>query len=379
MESTRDLLRIPLESDFEGDTHYSFHILPSDQLRSHHYDEISRLRFLIHDQEVAIAKLSRGANAPMRTRPLEARRHQLINKLRALESGWARIAPVLRSESAKLLCLPRELREKVYGYLYTRSKPVYLELPDIDVRRSMLPRDPFLYLHADIVDPQIAAEAAQVMYDTNTFDMGLTSQFANFLQTDHYGSGIIPSDVIRRIKLRMNCYWQRYARCSHEEFERGVRGAWEKNREARAGFVGLVGMHQLCVLELYVTSSGSSGEDCRDFSAFLKLLKEKGVVVRVFERLDWGQNDSVEYGDVSSKYDTPSQADYDEFARSELAHASPRDLYEYMTRVEEPGHCRVFLEKHYQVFKRYELEETMESLRHARRNILAVQKALSPF
>lgn len=114
-------------------------------MKACHHNNIERIRHSISDHDKRTAFISKGANAHFRIACVEAKKRRLIRQLDILETGWKEIAPVLFEESRKLFSLPRELREKIYGYLYRNSSPdelLELSFPDFEVRESMLPRDP---------------------------------------------------------------------------------------------------------------------------------------------------------------------------------------------------------------------------------------------
>lgn len=178
-------------------------------VKEHHFDNIARLKYRIQDYDDHIARLSKGANAHLCIQPIEAEKQPFVRQLQVVEAGWNKIAESYCTESQKLFTFPRELRDKIYRYLYTRNKASLIEFPTrkcrhsmlhLDIKRRMLSTDPFLYLNATFVDPAIAAEAAQVFYDTNTFQFKHTwidYSLPKLLKIDCFGSGVIPWDGIR--------------------------------------------------------------------------------------------------------------------------------------------------------------------------------------
>ncbi|KAF2462960.1 uncharacterized protein BDR25DRAFT_363293 [Lindgomyces ingoldianus] len=381
MDSETDLLLLPIESEHQRDRHYNY---PTDwhtqspsnwrktkyfkELSASHYDNIPRIQLLISDLDLCITKLSKGANPDLRTRQLRANRARLVHELHALEAGWRNISAVLRTESQKLFILPRELREEIYGYLYTLDYPFVLTYPDIDIRRSMLRRDPFLYLHANIVDPVIAAEAAQIMYNSNVFEISsqIPNQVLHFLRTDHYGSGVLPRDVIRRMHLSTQATLT-FGGVRHEVLEIQQRSKpWSvvtrRYTTRRWMLMALLEMQQLRILNLELVCRNSNVYEYREISPTLKMLKERGVVVKVCAVADmvdgWRE-------DISEYFDTPSERDVEVMVRDGIigpehpvVDEDPDDWTDDLfPREWSPSRWRVFLEEHYKVFKRRELEE----------------------
>jgi hypothetical protein len=60
----------------------------------------------------------------------------------------------------------------IYAHLYTNRFPnVELLYPRKEAPVHVLPRDPWMYLDASVVDPVIAAEAAQWLFFGNSFEL----------------------------------------------------------------------------------------------------------------------------------------------------------------------------------------------------------------
>ncbi|KAF1996210.1 hypothetical protein P154DRAFT_580138 [Amniculicola lignicola CBS 123094] len=378
MDSLSDLLALPADPDCQLDRNYNYpaegmspHAAETwrkekywEDFNNHHYDNIPRLKLLISDIDLQTAKYAKSTNAAIRRRPLEAKKRRYQNKLEMLEKGWVGIAASLRAESEKLFALPREIREKIYSYLYTRPQPkenyFELEFPDIDVRHSMLPRDPFLYLHANIIDPAIAAEAAQVMYDTNNFRavIGYSHQpFAQFLRTDHYGSGVVPRDIIRRMHMTLDkgIYTPRYVKeLSHKEFE-----ACDYNgRDRIRGSVStLLEMSQLRLLHLHIINFYASPKVVRNVSPIIKRLVENGVRVRVRgdaeNRIPWGK-------ELEKAFEEPSALEREEVAKEGGLRDSEfgPDGKEIVPSLAQ---WRTHLSEHYVVWKEIEAQKAGES------------------
>lgn len=125
-----------------------------------------------------------------------------------LARRFTSVAEMLREDSVALLRLPRELRNEILGYLYTDSTPghpIWWEnhVDVTDPQFRALPDDPYCYMNASIVDPQIAIETATVFYSTNYFEVPPddNEELVWILDTDHYGSGVAPKDVLTRLHL----------------------------------------------------------------------------------------------------------------------------------------------------------------------------------
>ncbi|KAF2190427.1 hypothetical protein K469DRAFT_697697 [Zopfia rhizophila CBS 207.26] len=368
MDSADDLLRLPTDLECQTDRHYNY----SDgqvskyleQINRFHYDNISRIRLEIGDHNNQILRLSKGANAQIRLRPIQASKSHLVRELQVLESGWAKIVPIIRSQSLQLLVLPRELREKIYSYLYTKSETICLEYPDIDVRRSMLPRDPYLYLNASISDPTIAAEAARVLYDSNTFEVFNCDEVNDFLATDHYGSRVLPRDILRRIHMSVSIWGLKPSVSSHIDYEEQFRK-----------YVRRYGGYGYGYAYARTNPAVDAAIELRRLSPLIKILRSNNMAVKFMLERDSPRPHKV---DISKWFEEPSIEDLEAVQRD-----GKLRIPEYRMGLEIPGQpeptpaqYRVFLDEHYRVFRRLETEEKTELLVKAKKNIDAIFKAL---
>jgi hypothetical protein len=67
----------------------------------------------------------------------------------------------------------RLVRDLIYTFLYTRSRPINIHYKRAGIPPSsdLFPQDPYLYLNSAIVDPVIAAEATRILFFTNRFNV----------------------------------------------------------------------------------------------------------------------------------------------------------------------------------------------------------------
>jgi hypothetical protein len=67
----------------------------------------------------------------------------------------------------------RLVRDLIYAFLYTKPHivDVYYKQNVIPTCSNVFPRDPYMYLNPNVVDPVIAAEAAQVLFFANKFNI----------------------------------------------------------------------------------------------------------------------------------------------------------------------------------------------------------------
>lgn len=400
MESTSDLLNLPTISDCAGDRYFNFPPLTSNLLflnidneeerprpynwrrdehrrmmRKYHYDNIFRLEQDIRECDKRIHQLSKGAMPAIRIRPIEYQKKRIVRELQVLRVGWERISAVLRAESRKLFVLPLELRQKIYGYLYTRSETavVRLDYPDCDVRHSLLPSDPFFYLNASIVDATIAAEAAGVLYDTNTFNIFVASNFyvpSRFLRTDHFGSGVVPKDVIRRLHLTLphNRFLSNRRHVDVEDKDCRDHAGHNKIGSFRGVLASVLEITCLKVLTLEMMACRHPSRfDYRDVAPIIRMLKQQGAKVKLIP----------DY--MSNAFDEPTQEEW-AMARREMGRQLTKHPF-YMERDLEVDHgtnsgTRVYLAQHQMVFEARERMEKMKSLQRAKANIDAILAAL---
>jgi hypothetical protein len=331
-----------------------------------HYDEIPRLKWSIHDTDQLIHQYAKSARSEVRTAGYRATRRRLKERVRVMEEGWAKIIPAMRAQSASLFALPREIRERIYGHLYTLSTEMVFDNPDPNVRYSLLPRDPYHYLSTSIVHPVIAAEAAQTLYDTNRISIqGTYSQklVDAFLTTDHFGSGVCPGDIMRRLKIYLNTRALRTTSLhhSHAHFEEGLDNGYWYWFEDRAILACVLDMPELRLLEI-TTSSEDLYSPCewRVFNPIIKQLLERGVAVRVKveEEVPYWETERrpepQRTRDVSEYFRTPAQEEREIFGDQESLVEGSREI----VSVEGPGfpaddgaYWRVFLDNHYHVWK----------------------------
>ncbi|KAF2116611.1 hypothetical protein BDV96DRAFT_598495 [Lophiotrema nucula] len=367
----------------------------------YHYDNIPRLELLISDLDVQIRRRSKSAAAAIRTQPFHAEKLRLLRRRQGLELGWRRIADTMTRDSQKLFVLPKEIREKIFGYLYTRPSELEINFPDLDVRYSMLPRDPFLYLNADVVDPAIAAEAAQALYETNRFNIAAWYT-AKFLRIDHFNSGIAPKDVIRILRMTMRGKIE-FKSESNTKFESNTRFEHQRRDPSghdslssdRAKLAVLLEMRQLQRVQLSLDLRWCAVPfEYREISPVIKMLHEQGVTVDVKAGKVLADQ-TTEVHDLSAIFINPTgqqkaEAKSDdkvgtirtniENMKRELSRRTRRSWLVLDLQCFEVGtlaQWRVHLSDHYEVFQSIETEEKRSLLIRARARLDAVAAGLA--
>ncbi|OCK81566.1 hypothetical protein K432DRAFT_381209 [Lepidopterella palustris CBS 459.81] len=295
-------------------------------------------------------------------------------------SGWGKISVVLREESIKLYALPREIRDRIYEYLYTVNRPIRLAFPDTDVNGRMLPRDPYMYMNATIIDPGIAVEAAKICYQENLFEFmaSFSSHASRFLTTDHYSSGIVPRDVIRRLHVGIGgSHRYFYEGEVHEDFEKMLREQQRFHPDLyshRSLFEPIMSISDLRVLEFTISDWGWSERSppaLRTIAPLFRILREKGVKMMVRLKHEHGYYDwrEEEVGkdfrktkcrpgdicDISNYFLQPTEKEQGLLGRE-------RGLYPKEFGGEKCGYIsathRVYFDEHFQVYLRLEASQS---------------------
>lgn len=98
---------------------------------------------------------------------------------------------------------PRELRDGVYGAMYTQDDPIIYD--DETWRHgSNWPKDPSRFLTRSIVGDDTAKEAAHIFYACNRFAVDDASHLEYFGRDDHYRSGLEPCSVVQQLTIAIN-------------------------------------------------------------------------------------------------------------------------------------------------------------------------------
>ncbi|KAF2499690.1 hypothetical protein BU16DRAFT_524146 [Lophium mytilinum] len=312
MESITDLLQMPTASEARG-SYYNYDPylrVPEAAriLRTYNHEWIGRLDLQLKENSQTLAKLAKGANQGVRIQRALAERRRLESRHQLLVSGWEQIKANLQPASLKLLALPLEIRDQIYSHMYTRSEVIPIQYPDSNTLNGrMLPGDAFFYMNAAVVDPQIALEAAKVFYHSNSFSLETPNaeHISRFLSTDHYGSGVQPAAIIKRIAIVLKdvrAHFYGYdTPTDPDEVERELRESMSfyptlyNHRRLEAP---LLAMPELCVLDVSIEKSYEG--DFRLFAPLFKKLRRRGVRVRAM--LEWkGHSPSYELMEVPGR------------------------------------------------------------------------------
>ncbi|KAF2678673.1 hypothetical protein K458DRAFT_135693 [Lentithecium fluviatile CBS 122367] len=384
-------------------------------IAKHHYNNIAKLKLIIAEIDAKIgADYSAGilpetittyASPYYSSWPSykRQRRQQCVELLQRLKEGWSKIAVVLREQSKTLFALPRELRDDIYTLLYTSSKAIDIKyvgysggpIPEL----LKLPKDPYLYLNPNIVDPVIASEAAQALYFTNRFNIVVESSkkmihnsLSHFLNTDHFASNVRPKQIaIRHMNIAIPARSLPFGTYSshimferkHSSYKRTVI-PYKDNRKItvlgkemgpRGQLTPLLSLPHLKHVTLRLTNVNvwyhehvwhHEHTEFREISPIVKILRRRGIEVRVFTV---PRNPSNKGVDVSGVFDEPSE---EEVAFVE----GNRQDFRVLGRDEQRAWIRVWLTQHFVLFKEREREEKTGSLRRANERIDAVVSAL---
>ncbi|KAH7116910.1 hypothetical protein B0J11DRAFT_537845 [Dendryphion nanum] len=406
METLADLLNLPPYKAFQHDRNFLYderyenpdrwrRAVFRNMLEKYHYNKIFTLQSHISILDAQIKKHCKGRNlhAQLRARPYESKRQRQVKELQELELGWAKIAIIMREGSRKLFKLPREIRDQIYGYLYTRNRPIKVTNIFVELGHAMLARDDFHFLNKNVVDPQIAKEAAGVLYRTNTFELDPSPdlRIVHFLRTDHFSSGIIPADFIRRLNLRYHPhpFW---TPCDHITFERQQR---EKNSPPEMRLHELLGMDQLRNLKLTLVHENLGVVlELRDISPIIKIMREARISVEVFTEWESIYNDwrfpehGIDIFDFSDFFDKPSVEDMETVQR--YGNLDVQSMVAYIKEdpnVDRPmkgshgelvamSQWKLYFEEHYKVFNEFEVQDKIAKLRVAKGNLDAISRAL---
>ncbi|KAF2428894.1 hypothetical protein EJ08DRAFT_314828 [Tothia fuscella] len=343
------------------------------------------------------------------------RLEELETHLTKLQNGHEEVAEKIRLQARALTVMPRELRDAIFEQLYTYEKPIEFSWSRVgETTVFPMPKDEALYLSELHVGPQIALEAAKIFYKSNVFafrsdnDLMCTEwlnpriakapwtqeKFNQWTQTDHYGSGIVPSDIVRKLSIHM-CSSTEYGLCAFQHttdgaFETAAHLHYEKilNKHiadnAGWGYVYNAWNHreQLQYMltldslrEVYIdtpTQKSNADQFFRLISPYVFQLREKGV--KVFVKC---KRESDAPKDVSHFFDTPTPEDHIQFeciaGRPRinipemdtdptvlwwaLSKEQFRSSYDWETV--EAGFVRVWLQEHYDVFKFYQRHQSL--------------------
>jgi hypothetical protein len=142
----------------------------------------------------------------------ETQLSELQTEMDQLNAGHEQVANTLRQKAQALLVLPREMRDAVLEQIYAQTEPIIMTWKKYGHSHYFtMPKDIALYMSSLHVGEDLAREAAEMFYKQNKFSFvygdhhvdGMTTcnhwnraQMEAWFNTDHYGSGLTPKDVI---------------------------------------------------------------------------------------------------------------------------------------------------------------------------------------
>lgn len=156
------------------------------------------------------------------------------------------------------------------------------------------------YLDRDVFGIETSQEAAEIFYSRNTFQLDNIKSFRDFVDQDHYRSGLLPCKFVQKVVLVIDHqlpyyragegyrYWKidppdnrKYATWKGErEMTSTEEKSWLKHRDAmHHDMTALLEYSQLKTLELYIKRRDKDAWDPRDIAPTLILLQRKGVQV----------------------------------------------------------------------------------------------------
>jgi hypothetical protein len=260
-----------------------------------------------------------------------------------LREGHEEVAKKLQVKAKVLSALPREMRDAIFEQLYIREEPIEVEWSRIgDNIIFKMPKDEALYLSAWHVGAQIAGEAAEIFYKHNLFafnaldadpphwtlsrnDREMTQEkFEQWFDTDHFGSGIKPRGLVRKIDLyfREASHYYNVWCSSTLPSHRGFETEYDKQHQMDAKFDHRAQLEYLSTIEglqeirISCPIDGDNSDIlCRLISPVVRQLKVNRVKV-VIRRRSYSEYNAIEHGsDFSSYFDEPSAEDYVAFEK----------------------------------------------------------------
>lgn len=233
------------------------------------------------------------------------------------------------------------MRDAIFEQIYVQQDPVPISWSRHGPHWVFkMPKDPALYMSSLHVGEHLAREASEIFYKRNVFTFVFGSpqyfrdlnpgllwsqiQLDDWFNTDHYGSGITPKDMVRNLDIRMDRSSRHYDSavhsgwgygmpdkiCNHiqlEELSRQVeRGSWQ---DCRGLLLSLKQYDTLQQIQVTIADLGSRF-DCmtRLLNPAIHELKDAGIKV-AFKVSNWNN----ERLDLSSIFDAPSDEDFAEY------------------------------------------------------------------
>jgi hypothetical protein len=281
----------------------------------------------------------------------------------------------MQVKAQAFMALPREMRDAILEQLYCFKTPILTEISRIGTRTIFkMPRDPALYMSQRHVG-SLAEEAAEIFYSQNTFDfssqpfkcdshteywewlnrfdrVGWTaSRYELFLNSDHYGSGVHPRDLIRKAHIflantcrsslhegafrfeyetlvdhpRQIIFERQHSKWLDEAIYKG--NAHFADREHLQYFLGFSGLQELTITICVPLILGKSSFDsiCRLISPIVRQLKDRQIKVKVMNCFNQNNHQpemiysrDIEQ-DLSCFFDDPSPEDFAKFYQNHPA------------------------------------------------------------
>jgi hypothetical protein len=304
-----------------------------------------------------------------------------------------------------LEALPREMRDAIFEQLYVQALPIKITWSRIgDNFVFQMPKDEALYLSEWHVGFQIAMEAADIFYKYNIFALKSESPLHGFwngnykviteerteqwFDTDHYGSGVTPRGIVRKVDLHLcpaNQYHleaNRYDSANtarirdHANFE----SLFDENRvshnmfdhRAQLDYLSKVaGLHEIRIIAQY--QPGYCDQLNRLISPYVRRIKANGTKVVVQYSPGWDDSTFNKGKQITHFFDEPSVNDYkileETIGRPKLPNPSERkdpmlawwdfaqhktDYASYDNKTVDSHFVRVWLQEHFEFYTFYQ-------------------------
>lgn len=329
------------------------------------------------------------------------------------------------------------MRDAIFEQIYVKKHPIevtYIRHGNQFVYE--MPKDTALYMSALHVGETLAREAAEVFYKYNTFtfirgpsiprnnsnsDFGAwnKSQLEEWFATDHHGSNVTPSEHVRNLEIRCDrlgyyfdgaalSNWRTNTEkcCNHIAFEELIKGIpTDSVHDYRERLRSLSRYPTLKHVHFEVTNRyGRFDALARMLNPIVRELRDIGKKVTLAQQ---HFTDHVEYSDLSSIFDDPTDKDYAEYYQItqrdsvfkddpnrdifdtweviDVGHHACQDMGENIVNAFMPtdsniGFMRVWLAEHHEMCKfmarDFEIYKTVDALVMEYKQLSAEERSL---
>jgi hypothetical protein len=336
----------------------------------------------------------------------------LESKLAKLKAGHEEGAKVLRQKALALAALPREMRDAIFEQIYIKDTAIEVTWSRLGNNHIFeMPKDTGLYMSSLHVGPELAREAAEIFYKRNTFtfvraaskyatgyNLGFShwerAQLDSWFARDHYGSGVVPTDFIRNLEIRLDppghsfngallYSWENNSNetklCNHIAMESlcdNVSQDWQDYRSRLRGFLQYSTLQQV---RFVVSPLGHAFDTVvRIINPVVREFQAAGVKVILQQYTQKTRDTAAEELDLSNIFEVPSDEDLAAyFARTQrkstFVDDPERDTFDtwkiidsgahaistigndmvdaYVAETEKREFMRVWMHEHYEMYK----------------------------